>query len=117
VKRTDLPVYNKLVDTYEVFEDNGKSLGILYIDYYAGPSKRAGAWMNNYRDQKKENGKDIRPVISINFNYPAPTSGQPTLLTWDDVTTFFHEFGHALHGMLSKCTYASLSGTAVPRTS
>jgi len=115
VKRTDLPVYNKLVDTYEVFEDNGKSLGILYIDYYAGPSKRAGAWMNNYRDQKKENGKDIRPVISINFNYPAPTSGQPTLLTWDDVTTFFHEFGHALHGMLSKCTYASLSGTAVPR--
>lgn len=115
VKRNDLPVYNKQVETYEVLEADGKLAGILYLDYYAGPSKRSGAWMNNYRDQKMENGKDIRPVISINFNFPAPTSTQPTLLSWDDVSTFFHEFGHAMHGMLTRCTYASLSGTSVPR--
>jgi peptidyl-dipeptidase Dcp len=114
-KRNDLPVYNPLVETYEVQEADGRLAGILYIDYYSGPSKRAGAWMNNYCEQKKENGKDIRPVISINFNFPAPTAGEPTLLGWDDVTTFFHEFGHSLHGLLSKCTYASLSGTSVPR--
>ncbi|NVO21417.1 MAG: M3 family metallopeptidase [Bacteroidetes bacterium] len=115
IKRTDLPVYNPAVETYEVRESNGNLAGILYVDYYAGPSKRAGAWMNNYISQKKENGKDIRPVISINFNFPAPTDGQPTLLSWDDVSTFFHEFGHSLHGLLTKCTYSSLSGTSVSR--
>ncbi len=114
-KRTDLPVYKQDVETWEVLEADGNLACILYIDYYAGPSKRAGAWMNNYRDQKKLNGIDIRPVISINFNFPAPSLGQPTLLNWDEVTTFFHEFGHALHGMLTKCTYASLSGTSVSR--
>jgi peptidyl-dipeptidase Dcp len=114
-KKTDLPVYNNKVETYEVYEANGVLAGILYVDYYAGPSKRSGAWMNNYRDQKKVNGKDIRPIISINFNYPAPADGETTLLTWEEVSTFFHEFGHALHGILTRCTYASLSGTAVPR--
>ncbi|MBK7028879.1 MAG: M3 family metallopeptidase [Bacteroidales bacterium] len=114
-KRTDLPVYNNKVETYEVYEANGMLAGILYVDYYAGTAKRSGAWMNNYRDQKKVNGKDIRPIISINFNYPAPAEGETTLLTWEEVSTFFHEFGHALHGMLTRCTYASLSGTAVPR--
>ncbi|MBK7172897.1 MAG: M3 family metallopeptidase [Bacteroidales bacterium] len=114
-KRTDLPVYNNKVETYEVYEANGMLAGILYVDYYAGTAKRSGAWMNNYRDQKKVNGKDVRPIISINFNYPAPAEGETTLLTWEEVSTFFHEFGHALHGMLTRCTYASLSGTAVPR--
>lgn len=114
-KRNDLPVYNKHVETYEVLEADGRLAGILYVDYYAGPAKRSGAWMNNYREQKMENGKDIRPIISINFNYPAPVGGQPTLLTWEEVSTFYHEFGHALHGILSRCSYASLSGTATPR--
>lgn len=114
-KRNDLPVYNPAVETYEVLEADGRLAGILYVDYYAGPAKRSGAWMNNYRDQRMMYGKDVRPVISINFNYPAPAPGQPALLTWEEVSTFYHEFGHALHGLLTRCNYASLSGTAVPR--
>jgi peptidyl-dipeptidase Dcp len=115
IKHTNLPVFDKALETYEVLQPDGKLLGVLYVDYYARDSKRSGAWMTNYRDQKMEGGKDIRPIISINFNFPAPLPGQPTLLTWDEVSTFFHEFGHALHGLLSKCTYAGLSGTSVPR--
>jgi peptidyl-dipeptidase Dcp len=114
-KITNLPEYNNSVETYEVSNASGQLVGLIYLDYFAGPAKRAGAWMNNYRDQKMVNGKDIRPIISVNFNFPPPTSDQPSLLSWDDVTTFFHEFGHALHGLLSQCTYASLSGTSVPR--
>ncbi|HNX44913.1 MAG TPA: M3 family metallopeptidase [Bacteroidales bacterium] len=114
-KRPDVPVYQKDVDAYEVTDASGKLIGLLYLDYFTRPEKRSGAWMTNYIDQRIENGKDIRPVVSLNYNFPAPSAGEPALINWDDVTTFFHEFGHGLHGLLSKCTYASLSGTAVPR--
>lgn len=114
-KRTDVPVYQKDVDAFEVTDASGKLMGLIYLDYYARPEKRSGAWMTNYRDQRIENGKDIRPVISICLNCPVPAPGEPALLNWDEATTFFHEFGHGLHGLLSKCTYGSISGTAVSR--
>jgi peptidyl-dipeptidase Dcp len=114
-KRPDVPVYQKDVDAFEVTDAAGKLMGLIYLDYYTRPEKRSGAWMTNYRDQKVENGKDVRPIISVCLNCPAPAEGEPALLNWDEVTTFFHEFGHGLHGLLTKCTYASLSGTAVPR--
>jgi peptidyl-dipeptidase Dcp len=114
-KRSDVPVYQKDVDAFEVTDASGKLMGLIYLDYFARPEKRSGAWMTNYRDQRIENGKDIRPVISICLNCPLPGTGEPALLNWDEVTTFFHEFGHGLHGLLSKCTYSSLSGTAVSR--
>jgi len=114
-KRTDVPVYQKDVDAFEVTDATGKLLGLIYLDYFTRPEKRSGAWMTNYRDQKVENGKDIRPIISVCLNCPVPAAGEPALLNWDETTTFFHEFGHGLHGLLSKCTYASLSGTAVSR--
>lgn len=114
-KRTDVPIYQKDVDAYEVTDASGKLIGLLYLDYFTRPEKRSGAWMTNYIDQRIENGKDIRPVVSLNLNYPVPAAGEPALINWDEVTTFFHEFGHGLHGLLSKCTYAYLSGTSVPR--
>ena len=114
-KRPDAPVYQKDVDAFEVTDATGKLLGLIYLDYYTRPEKRSGAWMTNYRDQKMENGKDVRPIISMCLNCPAPANGAPALLNWDEVTTFFHEFGHGLHGVLTKCKYASLSGTSVPR--
>ncbi len=113
--RKDVPVYQKDVDAFEVTDASGKLMGLIYLDYYARPEKRSGAWMTNYRDQRIENGKDIRPVISICLNCPVPAAGEPALLNWDEATTFFHEFGHGLHGLLSKCTYGSISGTAVSR--
>jgi peptidyl-dipeptidase Dcp len=114
-KRTDVPVYQKDVDAFEVTDATGKLMGLIYLDYYTRPEKRSGAWMTNYRDQKIVNGIDVRPIISVCLNCPVPAAGEPALLNWDEVTTFFHEFGHGLHGLLTKCTYASLSGTAVPR--
>ncbi len=114
-KRNDVPVYQKDVDAFEVTDATGKLVGLLYLDYFTRPEKRSGAWMTNYSDQRVENGKDIRPVVSINLNYPVPAPGEPALINWDEVSTFFHEFGHGLHGLLSKCTYAYLSGTSVPR--
>jgi peptidyl-dipeptidase Dcp len=114
-KRSDVPVYQKDVDAYEVTDATGKLMGLIYLDYFTRPEKRSGAWMTNYRDQKVENGKDERPIISVCLNCPVPAPGEPALLNWDEVTTFFHEFGHGLHGLLTKCTYASLSGTAVSR--
>lgn len=114
-KRTDVPVYQKDVEAFEVTDAAGKLVGLLYLDYFTRPEKRSGAWMTNYLDQRIENGKDTRPVVSLNFNFPVPAAGEPAFINWDDVSTFFHEFGHGLHGLLSKCTYAYLSGTAVPR--
>lgn len=114
-KRTDVPVYQKDVDAFEVTDAAGKPLGLIYLDYFTRPEKRSGAWMTTYRDQKVENGNDIRPIVSICLNCPAPTPGEPALLNWDETTTFFHEFGHGLHGLMTRCTYASLSGTAVSR--
>jgi peptidyl-dipeptidase Dcp len=92
----------------------GKLIGIVFMDFFTRASKRAGAWMDNYVNQYKYNGKEQRPVITTVFNFPKPAKG-PALLTMEQVSTMFHEFGHALHGLLSQCTYPSLSGTNVPR--
>jgi len=115
VERKDIPVYHKDVTAYEIQDTDGSTLGILYMDFYPRASKRGGAWMNNYSEQKIINGKDIRPVIGVVYNFTKPTADQPALLTFEEVSTMYHEFGHTLHGLFSKCTYPGLSGTNVPR--
>ena len=111
-QRTDLPVYNPDVLVYDVFDADGKQLAIFLADMYARPSKRGGAWMNSYVEQSALTGN--LPVVANHLNITKPASG-PTLLTWDEVTTAFHEFGHALHGMFSNVKYPYFSGTSVPR--
>jgi len=113
VQRHDLPVYQPDVLVYDVFDANGKQLAIFIGDYYARPSKRGGAWMNSYVNQNALEG--TQPVVANHLNIPKPADGQPTLVTWDEVRTMFHEFGHALHGMFSNVAYPSFSGTSVPR--
>jgi len=115
VERKDIPKYHPDVVVFEVLDEDKSHLGILYMDFFPRESKRGGAWMSDFRPQYIKEGKMINPVISIVCNFSKPTADQPSLLTFDEVTTFFHEFGHALHGLLSKCTYRSLSGTNVPR--
>lgn len=110
-----IPLYHPEVRTFEVHDQDGSFIAILYTDYHPRPGKNGGAWMTSYRDQKIENGKDIRPMISIVGNFTRPTETRPSLLTFNELTTFLHEFGHALHGMLTKCTYESMSGTSVAR--
>jgi peptidyl-dipeptidase Dcp len=112
-RRTDLPTYGPDVRVYEVFNADGTPLALFLGDYYARSSKRGGAWMSSFVDQSKLMG--TKPVVTNNLNIPKPPAGQPTLLTWDEVTTMFHEFGHALHGMFSDVQYPSFSGTSVPR--
>ena len=115
-ERTDIPVPHKDARAFEVKEADGTHVGILYTDYFPRASKRGGAWMNSYRKQQRTiDGKMVYPVITNVCNFSKPTGDQPALLSFDEVTTLFHEFGHALHGLLSNCTYYSLSGTAVPR--
>ena len=111
----EIPVYNKEVIPYEVFDANGKFLSILYADFHPRPGKQGGAWMNDFKGQWKENGVDSRPHITIVMNFTRPTESKPALLTFDEVETFMHEFGHALHGMLANSTYSGLSGTNVYR--
>lgn len=111
----NVPTYHEDVTVWEVMEANGTHVGILYMDFHPRASKRGGAWMTSYRNQKMENGERKAPVISIVCNFTKPTADAPALLTFDEVTTFFHEFGHALHGLLSNVTYKSLAGTSVPR--
>lgn len=111
----NVPVYHEDVTAWEVTEANGTHVGILYMDFHPRASKRGGAWMTSYRNQKTENGVRQAPVISIVCNFTKPTTDAPALLTFDEVTTYFHEFGHALHGLLSNVTYRSLAGTSVPR--
>jgi peptidyl-dipeptidase Dcp len=111
-KRTDLPVYDPDVMVYEVFDKDGKHLALFLADYYARSNKRGGAWMNEYVSQSGLMG--TQSVVANHLNIPKPTSG-PTLLTWDEVTTMFHEFGHALHGMFSNVKYPRFAGTNVPR--
>ena len=111
----NVPKYHEEVTVWEVTEANGSLVGILYMDFHPRASKRGGAWMTSYRSQKMENGKRIAPVVSIVCNFTKPTESAPALLTFDEVSTFFHEFGHALHGLLSNVTYESLAGTSVPR--
>lgn len=111
----DVPKYHDEVTVWEVTEADGTHVGILYMDFFPRASKRGGAWMTSYRNQKTVDGKRKAPVISIVCNFTKPTGDTPALLTFDEVTTFFHEFGHALHGLLSNVTYKSLAGTSVPR--
>jgi peptidyl-dipeptidase Dcp len=112
-QRTDLPVYHADVTVYDVFDADGTQLAIFLFDPYARESKRGGAWMNSYVSQSELTGD--KPVVANHLNIPKPPAGKPTLLTWDEVTTTFHEFGHALHGMFSDVKYPYFSGTAVPR--
>lgn len=111
--RTDLPVYHPDVRIWEVRERDGSLIGLFYGDFYARPSKQSGAWMSSYRTQRKLGGLRTPVVVNVcNFNKPA--AGQPALLSYDDAETLFHEFGHALHGLLSNVTYPRIAGTAVP---
>ncbi|MFB2120837.1 M3 family metallopeptidase [Parapedobacter sp. 2B3] len=110
--RTDIPTYHPEVTVYEVLE-NGKHKALLYTDWHPRDGKRAGAWMTAYRGQWMENGQNIRPHISIVCNFARPVGNTPSLLTFNEVTTLFHEFGHALHGILADTVYESLSGTNV----
>jgi Zn-dependent oligopeptidases len=114
-KIQNIPVYHPDVEAFKVSDADGKLIGILYTDYFPRASKTVGAWMNNIRDQYVEKGVMVRPVIVNVGNLAKPTATTPSLLSMDDVGTLFHEFGHALHGLLSQCTYPSVSGTNVPR--
>jgi peptidyl-dipeptidase Dcp len=107
--------YNSEVIPYEVFDADGKFLSVLYTDFHPRSGKQSGAWMNDFKGQWKENGVDSRPHITIVMNFTRPTETKPVLLTFDELETFMHEFGHALHGMLSNSTYSGLSGTNVYR--
>jgi peptidyl-dipeptidase Dcp len=115
VRLDDVPSYHPDVEVYQVLDNDGSHLGILYMDNYNRPSKRGGAWMSSFREQSVRNGEFIHPVITINCNFSRPSGDAPSLLTFDEYTTFFHEFGHALHGLMSDVTYETLSGTSVPR--
>jgi len=108
----DVPKYHEDVKVFEVREATGEHIGVLYVDYFPRPSKEGGAWMGNFRDQSKRDGKKISPVIYNVGNFTKPTSDGPSLLSLDEVTTLFHEFGHALHGLLTDCTYETVSGTS-----
>lgn len=112
-ERHDLPVYQPDVRVFEVYDAKGEPLALFLCDYYARPSKRGGAWMNEYVSQNGLFGS--KPVVANHLNIPKPAAGQPTLLTYDEVRTAFHEFGHALHGMFSQVKYPRFSGTSVPR--
>ena len=115
-KVNDMPVYNPEVEVFKVTEADGRLVGYLYTDYFPRAGKRPGAWMNNISSQYVDaNGVDHRPVIINVGNFNKPTAGNPSLLSMDDVETLFHEFGHALHGLLAKAHYKSLSGTNTPR--
>jgi peptidyl-dipeptidase Dcp len=115
VERFDLPKYNQEVRTFEVHDADGSLLAVYYVDYHPRPGKRNGAWMSEYRRQSRENGQRVVPVIVNVSNVSRATADEPALLSLDEVSTLFHEFGHALHGMLSDVTYGSLSGTNVAR--
>jgi peptidyl-dipeptidase Dcp len=112
-ERTDLPVYHPDVRVFDIFDADGTQLALFYLDPFQRESKQGGAWMGNFVEQNGLTG-DI-PVIYNVENFTRPADGQPALLSWDDTTTLFHEFGHALHGIFSKTTYPSVAGTNVPR--
>ncbi len=112
---TTIPVYHADVKTFRVKDTDGSLLALLYADYFPRESKQGGAWMTNYLEQHRLNGSDVRPHVSLVMNFTKPTTDKPSLLTYDEVRTFLHEFGHALHSIFSKVTYLSLSGTNVYR--
>ena len=115
MKNTEVPVYHSEVEAYDVVDENNNFIAVLFTDFHPRDGKQSGAWMTSYKSQFVKNGKDSRPHISIVMNFTRPTETKPALLTFDEVNTFLHEFGHALHGMLAKTTYESLSGTSVYR--
>ncbi len=111
----DIPVYQEDVEVYEVI-DNNEVIAIVYMDFFPRPSKRSGAWMTNFREQYyTREGKNVIPVVSLVLNFTKPSGDKPSMLSIDELQTLFHEFGHGLHSMLSRCHYRSLSGTNVPR--
>ena len=110
---SEVQVYHPDVKAYEVLDEQQQHLAVFYADFFPRPGKRNGAWMTSFRGQKKVNGEDIRPQVSIVCNFTKPTKSKPSLLSFNEVTTLFHEFGHALHGMLADSKYESLSGTSV----
>ena len=114
-KNSAIPVWNKEVTPYEVYDKDGQFLAVLYTDFFPRASKRQGAWMSDMNEQYRLNGKDHRPQVSITMNFTKPTADKPALLTYDEVTTFLHEFGHSLHGMFSNVNYRSQAGTNVYR--
>lgn len=115
-RRTDIPVYHPEVKVYEVKDNDGSHLGLLYMDFFPRDGKRAGAWMTDFREQSTTaEGTDIRPHVSIVTNFTRPTSSTPALLSPNEVNTLLHEFGHALHSLFSRCRYTALSGTNVAR--
>jgi peptidyl-dipeptidase Dcp len=113
-QRTDVPLYHPDVRAFEVSDAHGRHVGLFYGDYYARPSKRSGAWMSTFRRQHKLDG-DTRPIVVNVMNFAKGSAGDPTLLSFDDARTLFHEFGHGLHGLLSDVTYRSLACAAVVR--
>jgi peptidyl-dipeptidase Dcp len=112
-ERRDIPTYHPDVRVFDVFDADGSQLGLFYADLYARPSKRGGAWMSTFVDQSELLG--TQPVVLNNMNIPKPPEGEPTLMTFDEVTTLFHEFGHAIHGLFSDTRYPLIGGTSVPR--
>ncbi len=111
----DVPVYDPSVKVFEVTETDGKHIGLFFVDYFNRSSKRGGAWMNNLRSRQVKNGKVITPIVFNVCNFPAPVGDTPSLLNLDEAETLFHEFGHALHGLLANNSYPSIGGTSVPR--
>ena len=114
-ERNDLPVYHEDVKVYEVKDTDGSHLALFYADFFPRASKRGGAWMTSFRDQSIKDGVEKRPHITIVCNFTKPTADAPALITHDELTTFLHEFGHALHGMFAEGRYPSLTGTSVSR--
>ncbi len=112
-KNANIATYHEDVDAYEVYDKDGEFLSLLYTDFFPRAGKRAGAWMTSYRSMYSLDGQVVRPHISIVCNFTKPTADEPSLLTFNEVTTLFHEFGHALHGMMARGTYPSLTGTSV----
>jgi peptidyl-dipeptidase Dcp len=116
IEATNIPVYQKDVKVYVVKETGGKEMALLYMDFFPRESKRGGAWMTSFREEyTNSKGKEMRPLISMVMNFSKPTEKEPSLLTFDEVTTLLHEFGHALHGILAEGKYTSLTGTNVAR--
>lgn len=114
--RLDIPIYHQEARVYEVNGIDGELIGILYMDFHPRKGKNTGAWMNSYRKQyNNDKGERVPPIITVVCNFSRPTENTPALLLFDEVNTLFHEFGHALHGLLSRCQYYTLSGTATPR--
>lgn len=109
----DIEVYHPDVTAYEVVDENNQFVAVLYLDFFPRDGKRSGAWMTDYRSQSNVKGNQIRPHVSLVTNFSKPTESSPSLLTFDEVTTFLHEFGHGLHGMLSQCQFPGTSGTNV----